>query len=494
MRVSNILIQCCLCLNLMSLLACSEELKSSNRALHSASSSDSAPMLDLISSSATAVQGNLKTLIAGLYVSAEDQGTRRVMADRSVALDWELLKIVDINGGALKHGDSVYIQTYNGYFLQVTNGTSESLNAASQNTDTWEMFYIVSLDQLDIKDGSVIGFKSASSGKWLTAWNGGGSDVRVYGAEFNTWERFVFSSKSATTTAQTPVVTGPTGSLYVNQSTELMNAITQADQSNPESARLLRYIADQPTGTWLGGWIADVEGDSRNLISRAGSSYATIVLYNIPLRDCGQHSSGGAASVFEYKAWIDKVVRGIGSGKAIVIVEPDAVTLQNCLSSVQLTERTQALSYAIEQLKKNVNSKVYLDAGNSDWLATDEAVLRLNRSGIAKADGFSLNVANFRTTDATAAYGQKIRSLLGNNKNFVIDTSRNGNGPLNSEWCNPAGRALGRKPTLSTGIVGVDALLWIKRPGESDGTCNGGPAAGSFWINYALELARNAKI
>jgi endoglucanase len=32
--------------------------------------------------------------------------------------------------------------------------------------------------------------------------------------------------------------------------------------------------------------------------------------------------------------------------------------------------------------------------------------------------------------------------------------------------------------------------LWIKRPGESDGTCNGGPPAGTFWDAYAIGLVR----
>ena len=38
----------------------------------------------------------------------------------------------------------------------------------------------------------------------------------------------------------------------------------------------------------------------------------------------------------------------------------------------------------------------------------------------------------------------------------------------------------------------LDAFVWIKRPGESDGTCNGGPPAGSWWPEYALGLAQRA--
>jgi endoglucanase len=43
-----------------------------------------------------------------------------------------------------------------------------------------------------------------------------------------------------------------------------------------------------------------------------------------------------------------------------------------------------------------------------------------------------------------------------------------------------------------TGSALLDALLWIKAPGESDGSCAGGPAAGVWWPAYALGLARRA--
>lgn len=44
----------------------------------------------------------------------------------------------------------------------------------------------------------------------------------------------------------------------------------------------------------------------------------------------------------------------------------------------------------------------------------------------------------------------------------------------------------------ATGEPALDAYLWIKRPGESDGECRGGPAAGQWWPEYALGPARNS--
>jgi len=101
-------------------------------------------------------------------------------------------------------------------------------------------------------------------------------------------------------------------------------------------------------------------------------------------------------------------------------------------------------------------------------------------------------------------------------KHAVIDTSRNGQGPWTAPagspagdpqvWCNPPGRGLGLKPTLTTGSPYVDAYLWVKIPGESDGECTrwdpaGGidpvrgyadPAAGAWFPEMALELVHNA--
>lgn len=78
----------------------------------------------------------------------------------------------------------------------------------------------------------------------------------------------------------------------------------------------------------------------------------------------------------------------------------------------------------------------------------------------------------------------------------MIDTGRNGAGPAPESplnWCNPSGRALGAAPTTNTAGAHADAYLWIKRPGESDGSCNRGePYAGSFVNSYAIELVRNA--
>ncbi|MDT7761333.1 MAG: endoglucanase, partial [Mycobacterium sp.] len=138
---------------------------------------------------------------------------------------------------------------------------------------------------------------------------------------------------------------------------------------------------------------------------------------------------------------------------------------------------------------------VYIDGGHSRWVSADGMAARLNQVGVDHTRGFSVNTANFLTTDEETGYGEAI-SALTNGSHYVIDTSRNGAGPAPDaplNWCNPSGRALGAPPTTATAGAHADAYLWIKRPGESDGSCGrGDPGAGRFMSQNAIDLARNA--
>lgn len=146
---------------------------------------------------------------------------------------------------------------------------------------------------------------------------------------------------------------------------------------------------------------------------------------------------------------------------------------------------------AVETLKR-AGANAYIDAGHAKWQSAATMATRLNQAGIAMADGFALNVSNMQATSGNIAYGEQLSRLVGG-KHFVIDTSRNGIPPTDpTQWCNPRGRALGVTPTTNTGHPLVDAFLWVKRPGESDGTCGGGPQSGRWWAEYALELSRLA--
>lgn len=220
------------------------------------------------------------------------------------------------------------------------------------------------------------------------------------------------------------------------------------------------------------------------------------------------------------------------------------------------------LSAAVDILAALPNVRVYLDGTGSSWLAPGEAADRLIKANVAKADGYFLNVSNFESDARVTAYARWISDCLAlvmardvdprecpsqygpatfedvatwgatdvaydvlfdkeglvrdptSQKRAIIDTSRNGVGswtPPESRysdpeiWCNPPDRGLGRRPTLNTNHPYVDAFLWIKIPGESDGQCYRGtsgptdpergieaPPAGSWFPDQARELIRYA--
>ena len=231
-------------------------------------------------------------------------------------------------------------------------------------------------------------------------------------------------------------------------------------------------------------------------------------------------------------------------------------------------DRFAMLNYAVDALKAHAEVTVYLDGTHSGWLGSGDAAHRLVQAGVERADGFFLNVSNYQPTDHLQKYGtwtakciwfgtqsadwsrghfdwcasqyypakaddfstwtdsdqwytdnvesQDYAGYPGDAglKQFVIDTSRNGQGPWtpatgypdNQDWCNPPARGLGFAPTTNTGVLLNEAFLWVKIPGESDGQCNRGtggttdpargdiedPAAGLWFPEMALELVHNA--
>ena len=270
----------------------------------------------------------------------------------------------------------------------------------------------------------------------------------------------------------------------------------QADawrRTRPADAALMDRIAAQPLAQWMGGWNVDIGRDVSNAVLRITGARAlpVFVAYNIPNRDCGQYSAGGAGSADAYKRWIRAFANGIGNRKAVVILEPDALAGMSCLNAQKQQERIDLIHDAVRVLKAK-GAAVYIDAGHAKWVNPADMATRLNRAGIAEADGFSLNISNFLGTSVNVAYGMEVSKRVGG-KHFVIDTSRNGQNASNAgNWCNPTGQRIGQAPTTHTGNPLVDAFLWIKAPGESDGTCGGGPAAGKWWGEYALGLAGGA--
>ncbi len=273
------------------------------------------------------------------------------------------------------------------------------------------------------------------------------------------------------------------------------NAKKTADSwrlTRPADALQMDKVANHSQAQWFGSWSGDIFTAVDKAVTTITSAGAlpVLVAYAIPQLDCGS----GGNTVDGYKTWISAFASALRGRKAAIVLEPDALAAMGCLSSADQSTRFSLIQYAVQQLKAQGQSIVYIDGGHPNWQSAATMASRLTSAGVSGADGFSLNVSNFMFTTDNVVYGQSISSLTGG-KHFVIDTSRNGLGPTaDNQWCNPSGRALGSAATTNTGNALVDAFLWIKRPGESDGTCNGGPGAGSWWADYALGLAQRSTV
>jgi endoglucanase len=236
------------------------------------------------------------------------------------------------------------------------------------------------------------------------------------------------------------------------------------------SVPMARWLTDQDS-------LADLPETLRD--ARRQGALLVLVAYNIPDLDCG---GGGAADASAYQDWIDRLVRVLGSTRTVVILEPDAVAAE-CFDDA----RAAMLADAIRTLA-GAGQSVYLDAGHPRWRGPDEMAQRLREAGIAGAEGFSVNVANRQSTADSHRFAVRLSNLLGG-REAIIDTSRNGlPAPPDDQWCNAARQALGQPPTADPRLDRVAALLWVKSPGESDGTCAGGPEAGEFWPRQAQAL------
>lgn len=321
-------------------------------------------------------------------------------------------------------------------------------------------------------------------------------------------------------------------------------AFTWLMQGRFKDALLMYKLSRISQAVWFtSGTPAEVRQAVKSTVDDAARRHTVPVLvaYYVPGRDCSQYSAGGAPSEQAYKDWIDAFASAIGKREAVVIVEPDGLALLSSEpwcgeggggftgtpENLELVEeRFREINYAVDRFTSLKRTVAYIDAGHSAWQPLEDydagfgeprmqlgMTNRLKRGGIAKADGFFLNVSNYRTMADLIDYGTRLSATV-DNAHFVLDTSRNGQGHWTppagvysdpQDWCNPPGRGLGIRPTTRTGNRLIDAFLWVKRPGESDGQCTRGtagpedpeygqvdPPAGAWWPEYALGLAQRA--
>ncbi|KAL2175913.1 glycoside hydrolase family 6 protein [Thermothelomyces heterothallicus CBS 202.75] len=278
---------------------------------------------------------------------------------------------------------------------------------------------------------------------------------------------------------------------------------------------------------------------------------AQLVVYDLPDRDCAAAASNGEFSIANggaanYRSYIDAIRKHIieySDIRIILVIEPDSMA--NMVTNMNVAKCSNAAStyheltvYALKQLNLP-NVAMYLDAGHAGWLgwpaniqpAADLFAGIYNDAGKpAAVRGLATNVANYNAWSIASApsytspnpnYDEKhyieafspLLNAAGFPARFIVDTGRNGKQPTGQQqwgdWCNVKGTGFGVRPTANTGHDLVDAFVWVKPGGESDGTSDTSaarydyhcglsdalqpaPEAGQWFQAYFEQLLTNA--
>jgi cellulose 1,4-beta-cellobiosidase len=329
----------------------------------------------------------------------------------------------------------------------------------------------------------------------------------------------------------------------------------------------------------------------------------TLVVYDLPDRDCAALASNGELSsanngMAMYKTqYIDRiaeiVARPAYAGLRIVtVIEPDSfpnmvtnvgVGIAACDAVAQKKVYVEGLQYTLNKLSSLKNVYMYLDIAHSGWLGWDnnrakaisgfiDLVKGATPSGnLGIIRGFATNTSNYTpldepyfdgtdnnvSTGGTTQFYEWNRTIdelsyidklhtefvaagFPNTLSFVIDTARNGwGGPKRPTaaaddvddmridrrtkrgyWCNVKDTGIGERPKANPDATRsyLDAFMFVKPPGASDGTSDssvttpnaegkrfdpmcgsnnvdalsGAPFAGDWFHDQFLMLLRNA--
>ncbi len=362
---------------------------------------------------------------------------------------------------------------------------------------------------------------------------------------------------TAATTPHAPTNMNPFegARMYVNP--DYAKSVEALIASHAGEAELLKKMAAIPTAIWMSS-IADTKNLPRYLDDAlrqqkadAKPTVTTVVVYDLPNRDCNAAASAGELAATPdgearyQRDFIDVIAAAFAAHpdqRIAVVLEPDSLgnlvtNLVNPTCQVAEGIYKRGIAYAIAKLSLP-NVFIYLDAAHSGWLGWPKNLTRSipvfkevmdMAGGVDRVRGFAFNVSNYNPAknptnaprdpasapndelEYVADFSRALSAAGITGKAFVIDTARNGKPFIrgtSGNWCNIKGAGLGERPATAPS-PGVDAYLYIKPPGESDGTSDakasrfdrncasddatpGAPEAGKMFDSYLITLLKNA--
>jgi endoglucanase len=284
-------------------------------------------------------------------------------------------------------------------------------------------------------------------------------------------------------------------------------------QSKDGDASLIWKLAREPRFRWFGPFTRPhMKRKVRGYLDRVqcdqpGAVPMMLVVRAIANKCSPDYTAGGEREDRRTERWYRDFAESVGDARVVIGFEPDSLGTLDCLARSRRDDRVKLLRYGVDVLSKLPNATIYLEGEASDWESAERTASLLRRIGVSEVRGFMLNVTHHDWTRNNVRYGLEVSRRVGG-KDFIVNTSYNGRGPIHyrrwinrsahlwrtiNVWCNPGLRGMGPAPTTATSNRKVDAYMYINRPGYSAGACNGGPLpVGVWWPARGLMYAKYA--
>ncbi|CAE6383720.1 unnamed protein product [Rhizoctonia solani] len=264
------------------------------------------------------------------------------------------------------------------------------------------------------------------------------------------------------------------------------------------------WISDTAAVSTISGYLKDAAAIQK---STGKKQIVQLVVYNLPERDCSAKASDGElhlnnAGEARYEAYIKAVASQLQRYPDVsvaVALEPDSIgnlvtnlAVPKCGNAAPAHKRLIGLAISLLQLP---NVSIYLDGAHAGWLgwpdnlAPTAAVLGeiLNNAKAhnpkSTVRGLTTNVSNYNGLGNQEQQGRDelkyindlapLLTAAGYPAHFIVDQGRAGNQEAardGGDWCNFKYAGFGPRPSTTTPSPLVDAIVWVKPGGESDGT------------------------
>ncbi|RKO93381.1 1, 4-beta cellobiohydrolase [Blyttiomyces helicus] len=318
-----------------------------------------------------------------------------------------------------------------------------------------------------------------------------------------------------------------------------INTSIQIDPSITAQAQVVQTVS---TAIWIDTMarlplVASNLQAAAQIATAANPVVIQFVVYDLPGRDCHALASNGeipVGGINTYKAdYIDVFAASIKANispnvRVVLIIEPDslpniATNLATPACAASQEGYYEGVSYALSQLSLP-GVWMYIDIGHSGWLGwpdNQQAIVPVLQQAINGAisinpntavTGFATNTANvdpfyggglppahqfplvngcydYNCCLDENMYTTAMAGVFGENNlptRFITDTGRAGQADIRQiwgSWCNVKGAGIGARPQANPAPQ-MDAWVWIKPPGASDGASGpvGAPGVDGFCV------------